>query len=242
VTTLFISDLHLESGRLEIIRLFLDFLTGEARRAESLYILGDLFELWVGDDAATPLALQVSDALATLNSAGVAVYFMHGNRDLLLGDAYAQKAGMKLLPEPLLLDLYGSPTLLLHGDSLCLDDIEYQQFRATVRDPLWQENFLSGTIAERLEFAAQVRDASQAHTGSSPMEIMDVTAQAVDQIMLEYGVKRLIHGHTHRPAIHGLSLAGQAAERIVLGDWYRTGSVLRIDHDHVELAELPLTA
>lgn len=242
MTTLFISDLHLEPGRPEIIRLFLDFLAGEASRAESLYILGDLFELWIGDDAATPLALQISDALATLNSAGVAVYFMHGNRDLLLGEVYAQQAGMKLLPEPLLLDLYGTPTLLLHGDSLCLDDVEYQQFRATVRDPLWQENFLSGTIAERLEFAAQVRDASQAHTGSSPMEIMDVTAQAVDQIMLEYGVKRLIHGHTHRPAIHGLTLAGQAAERIVLGDWYRTGSVLRIDHDHVELAELPLTA
>ncbi len=242
MTTLFISDLHLEPGRPEITRLFLDFLDGEASEAESLYILGDLFEYWIGDDAKTPLANQVGEGLRVLSRKGIAVHFMHGNRDFLLGEQFADQAGMNLLPQVFRLDLYGTATLLLHGDSLCIDDIEYQEFRAMVRDSQWQEQFLQLSIDERLEMATLARDASKTHTGSSPMEIMDVNQQAVEGIMQQHQASRLIHGHTHRPAVHQLSVAGKAGERIVLGDWYQHGSVLRVDQNHVDLAALPLEA
>ena len=240
MTTLLISDLHLESGRPEIVRLFLDFLRTEAKGAESLYILGDLFEFWIGDDFVTQEAGEASAALRTLSENGTAVYFMHGNRDFLLGETYADLAGMTLLPQAVKLELYGVATLLLHGDSLCVDDVQYQQVRTMVRDKAWQKNFLQLSVDERLAFAAAARDASKSHTVSAPVEIMDVNQQAVEDVMAQYQVSRLIHGHTHRPAVHRLSLSGNDAERIVLGDWYQQGSVLRIDRNHFDLAALPL--
>jgi len=240
VTTLFISDLHLQPGRQEITRHFLQFLAKEASGAESLYVLGDLFEIWIGDDVDTSLAREVGTALRSLSDNGTPVYFMHGNRDFLLGDVYAEMSGMTLLPQPLKLDLYGVSTLLMHGDSLCIDDIEYQQFRTMVRNPAWQEHFLKLPLDQRQTMAAQARDASDTHTASAAMEIMDVNQQAVEDVMAQYDVSRLIHGHTHRPAIHRLSLSRGSAERIVLGDWYQQGSVLRIDRDQCDLAQLRL--
>lgn len=238
MTTLFISDLHLEPGRPEITRLFLELLGSEASGAEALYILGDLFEFWIGDDVNSPLADEVSQCLRQLADKGVPVYFIHGNRDFLLGEEYADAAGMQLLPQVHKLDLHGVDTLIMHGDSLCLDDIEYQKFRRMVREPAWQQQLLSRSVEERLQIAAEYRDASKSHTDSSPMEIMDVTRSAVEAIMQKYQVNRLIHGHTHRPAIHQLTLGTTAAERIVLGDWYRHGSVLRVNNESIELAEL----
>ena len=240
MTTLLISDLHLEPGRPEITRLFFEFLDGEATHAQSLYILGDLFEFWIGDDYEAPPSKAVGQALRTLSDRGTAVFFMHGNRDFLLGDEFADQAGMTLLPQAVKLELHGVSTLLLHGDSLCTDDVEYQQVREKVRTQSWQDNFLGQSIEERLAFANAARDASRNHTESAAEQIMDVNQQAVEDVMRHYGVNQLIHGHTHRPAVHTLSLAGSTAERIVLGDWYEKGSVLRVKTGSFDLAALPI--
>jgi len=235
MTTLFISDLHLEDSQPAATGWLLDFLSGPARTADALYILGDLFEYWIGDDALSVTARQVAQATASLNAAGVPCYFMHGNRDFLLGEAYASQAGLKLLPDTLLVDLYGTLTLLLHGDSLCTDDMEYQRFRKQSRNPEWQARILALSVEERLQLAQSARDASIAHTGSISMDIMDVNETAVCDAFVEYGVKRMIHGHTHRPAFHKHSLKdGSEAERIVLSDWYNQGSYLRVNADKVE--------
>lgn len=227
--TLFISDLHLEDSRPQISSLFLDLLAGTARKAEALYILGDLFEYWIGDDALSQTALTVCEALRGLTDSGVACYFMHGNRDFLLGAEYAREAGMELLPESLVIDLHGTPTLLLHGDSLCTDDVEYQAFRHQVRDPQWQSAFLARPVEEREAMARQARDASRQHTSGASMEIMDVNPQAVRRAFAEHGVRHMIHGHTHRPAFHEHRLEdGGTASRIVLADWYDKGSVLSV--------------
>jgi UDP-2,3-diacylglucosamine hydrolase len=228
MTTLFISDLHLDNVRPQIIDLFEGFLAGEARQADALYVLGDLFEAWVGDDDDSALATRVARALRGLADSGVPVHFIAGNRDFLLGPAYAERSGMRLLDDGSVVDLYGTPTLLMHGDTLCTDDVEYQAFRAQVRNPEWQSQFLALPLAERRAFAAHARDASRAHTGSTAMEIMDVNKEAVADAMRSAGVHRLIHGHTHRPATHPFRLDDQHAERIVLGDWYEQGSVLRV--------------
>jgi len=235
MTTLFISDLHLEDSQPAATGWLLDFLSGPARTADALYILGDLFEYWIGDDALSVTARQVAQATASLNAAGVPCYFMRGNRDFLLGEAYASQAGLKLLPDTLLVDLYGTLTLLLHGDSLCTDDMEYQRFRKQSRNPEWQARILALSVEERLQLAQSARDASIAHTGSISMDIMDVNETAVCDAFVEYGVKRMIHGHTHRPAFHKHSLKdGSEAERIVLSDWYKQGSYLRVNADKVE--------
>ncbi len=235
MTTLFISDLHLEDSQPAATGWLLDFLSGPARTADALYILGDLFEYWIGDDALSVTARRVAQATASLNAAGVPCYFMHGNRDFLLGEAYASQAGLKLLPDTLLVDLYGTLTLLLHGDSLCTDDMEYQRFRKQSRNPEWQARILALSVEERLQLAQSARDASIAHTGSISMDIMDVNETAVCDAFVEYGVKRMIHGHTHRPAFHKHSLKdGSEAERIVLSDWYKQGSYLRVNADKVE--------
>ena len=235
MTTLFISDLHLEDSQPAATGWLLDFLSGPARTADALYILGDLFEYWIGDDALSVTARRVAQATAALNAAGVPCYFMHGNRDFLLGEAYASQAGLKLLPDTLLVDLYGTLTLLLHGDSLCTDDMEYQRFRKQSRNPEWQARILALSVEERLQLAQSARDASIAHTGSISMDIMDVNETAVCDAFVEYGVKRMIHGHTHRPAFHKHSLQdGSEAKRIVLSDWYNQGSYLRVNADKVE--------
>lgn len=228
MTTLFISDLHLDEVRPQIVDAYVELLAGEARDANALYILGDLFESWIGDDDDAALPARIAQATRALHDAGVPVYFMHGNRDFLLGADYATRAGMTLLADPTVIELGGERVLLMHGDTLCTDDVEYQKFRSLVRDPRWQQQFLAKPLAERRAFAAQARGESRKHTSTAKMEIMDVNQGAVEAAMREHQVHKLIHGHTHRPATHAFTLDGSAAERIVLGDWYEQSSVLRI--------------
>jgi UDP-2,3-diacylglucosamine hydrolase len=226
VATLFISDLHLDEARPHITEEFARLLAGEARSADALYILGDLFESWIGDDDDSPLAAQVATHVRALADAGVPVHFMHGNRDFLLGEDYARRAGMALLPDPTVVELRGQRILLMHGDTLCTDDVEYQKFRSVVRDPHWQRAFLAKPLAERRAFAAMARGESSRQTATKQAEIMDVNEQAVLAAVRAHSVRTLIHGHTHRPATHRITVNGQIAERIVLGDWYEQGSVL----------------
>jgi len=240
MSTLFVSDLHLDPERPEITALFGRFLDGEARGADALYILGDLFEAWVGDDDPSEAGAFVAERLRALAEAGVPTYFIRGNRDFLLGDAYATRCGMTLLDDPTVVDLHGTPTLLLHGDLLCTDDAAYQQFRAQTRDPQWQAQFLAQPLAARLAFAAQARAASQARYGELVAKGMaetvgDVAPATVQAWFERFGVRRMIHGHTHRPAIHD---EGHGRTRIVLGDWYEQGSVLRVSADGCDLARL----
>lgn len=235
MTTLFISDLHLDDSRPNITALFLDFLKNNARRAEALYILGDFFEAWVGDDDDSSLGKTVTHALRELSEHGVPIFFMRGNRDFLIGADFANRAGLQILPDPCVLELYGTPTLLMHGDLLCSDDTAYQAFRAQVRGNAWQSQFLSQPLAARQAFAAQARAASKQHQSGlmddKQENIMDVTQTTVEAIMKRYGVNRLIHGHTHRPAIHQFHVDEVSSQRIVLGDWYSQGSVLQVDSD-----------
>jgi UDP-2,3-diacylglucosamine hydrolase len=229
MTTLFISDLHLDPARPAITALLLEFLHGEARGADALFVLGDLFEAWVGDDDDGELAGEVRAALRALAGTGVPVYFIRGNRDFLLGQDYADAAGMTLLPDPCVLQLRGEPTLLLHGDLLCTDDEKYLAFRRQVRDPAWQAQFLAQPLAQRRAFAAQARAASFAAQQAQPLAIGDAHPDAVATMLQRYDLRRMIHGHTHRPAVHDLQIDGVPHQRIVLGDWYEQGSVLRLD-------------
>ena len=238
MTTLFISDLHLDDQRPETTVLLQEFLLDEAVSADALYILGDLFEFWLGDDVPSQSSVAVADALSRISGSGVPCYFMHGNRDFLLQEAYAKQAGVKLLPEEHVIDLYGEWVLLMHGDSLCTDDIAYQQLRKLVRNPAWQQETLSKTPQERLQMALQLRDASAEHKGNEDMNIMDVNHDEVIRAFERHDVLRMIHGHTHRPATHDLEINGQNAQRIVLGDWYTQGSVLRVQPGRYELSRL----
>lgn len=236
MTTLFISDLHLDDNRPESTLMFEQFIQSEASHAEALYILGDLFEYWLGDDVRSGTSERVTRALAGLASSGIPCYFMHGNRDFLLGRRYAAKCGMQLLPEELVVDLYGTRTLLLHGDTLCTDDITYQDMRRKIRSKEWQEQFLSYSPDKRSTMALEGRKQSHEYQLSVSMDIMDVNQDTVSQALQHHAVTELIHGHTHRPAIHDHALAGGPARRIVLGDWYEQGSVLRVRPGGSELA------
>src|SRR5690554_640624 len=235
MTTLFISDLHLDDRRPESTDWLMAFLQTEAVEADALYILGDLFEYWLGDDVPTSCGQQVAVALSRLDKLGIPVFFQHGNRDFLIREDYADRACMKLLPEELVIDLYGEDVLLMHGDSLCTDDIPYQQFRSLVRNRDWQDEFLSKTPSERLQIAMQARDASAEHTANASMEIMDVNHEQVLAALERNRVSQMIHGHTHRPAIHNLELGDMTARRIVLGDWYSRASVLRVSANGYDL-------
>ena len=229
MTTLFISDLHLDLARPAILDQFETFIRDEAVHADALYILGDLFEAWIGDDADDPVGKRFVAAMKPMREARRPCFFMHGNRDFLLGERFAREAGMTLLPDPSVIDLYGTPTLLMHGDSLCTDDAPYQAFRSQSRSAEWQRQFLSQTVQEREAFARKARAESRRHTGSEANAgIMDVNQRAVEAAMRHAGVVRLIHGHTHRPAIHAFELDNQPAERIVLGDWYEQASCRRM--------------
>lgn len=241
MTTLFISDLHLESTRPATTTLFLDFLERRARHAEALYILGDLFEAWIGDDDDAEPGGAVAAALRTLTDQGVPTYFLHGNRDFLLGERFAAASGIQLLPESWVIKLAGERVLLLHGDTLCTDDIEYQAFRAQVRDPAWRARTLALPLTQRRALAGQLRETSQQATRQKAADITDVNPAAVDQALRAQGVHRLIHGHTHRPALHHWSLDGQSARRAVLGDWHDQGSVLVCDAAGWRLEPLPLS-
>jgi UDP-2,3-diacylglucosamine hydrolase len=240
MTTLFISDLHLEADRPDIGAQFVNFLETEARNADSLYILGDLFESWVGDDDPNPHYGAMKAAIRGLVDSGVPVFFMHGNRDFMIGQQFADETGVTLLEDPLRVELYGQRVLLSHGDALCTDDRQYQQVRLMTHDPEWQAMMRAKPLAERLAFAAEARAASKAHYESSSKDIMDVNALAVRDVIEQYDVDILLHGHTHRPAVHELNGArGFSATRIVLGDWYEQGSVVRWDEDGPRLAGLP---
>lgn len=241
MTTLFISDLHLEPTRPAITTLFLDFLERRARRAEALYILGDLFEAWIGDDDDADIGRTVAAALRTLTDQGVPTFFLHGNRDFLLGERFAAASGIQLLPESMVIELGGERVLLLHGDTLCTDDVEYQAFRTQVRDPAWQARTLALPLAQRRALAGQLRETSRQATRQKAADITDANPTAVDQALRAHGVRRLIHGHTHRPAIHDWTLDGQAARRAVLGDWYDQGSVLVCDAAGWRLEFFPLS-
>jgi len=239
MATLFISDLHLDAERPAITELFGRFIDEEARHSDALYILGDLFEAWVGDDDPSDTGAFVADKLRGLRDAGIPVYFMRGNRDFLLGDAYARRAGIEILNDPAVVTLHGKPALLMHGDTLCSDDVAYQQFRAQTRDPGWQRQFLAHPLDARLAFAQQARAASQAHQSGLKAQgamdaITDVSPATVEATLARFGVDTLIHGHTHRPAVH----AHEGGKRIVLGDWYEQGSVLRADASGFQLSSL----
>lgn len=241
MTTLFISDLHLEESRPDITDALLTFLDRQARGVEQLYILGDFFEAWIGDDERTPLQEQVAEALRTVSDSGTELFLMHGNRDFLIGEEFCNRVGATLLDDPTVVDLYGVPTLLMHGDSLCTADVEYQKFRANMRDPKWQQMILSRPLPERQTMARQLREISMAKNKGKDAFIMDVTPEEVVKEMEAHGVQRMIHGHTHRPAIHELEAGGKPAERIVLGDWDKNVWWLAVEPDKApELLKHPL--
>jgi UDP-2,3-diacylglucosamine hydrolase len=230
VAVYFFSDLHLCTSRPEINRLFFEFLRGPARQAESLYILGDLFEYWAGDDdLADPFNRSVVEALAECSRAGPVLRVMHGNRDFLLGEAFAEACNARLIGDPQRLDLFGTPTLLMHGDTLCTDDIDYQRFRAQVRAPAWQKTFLALPLEQRKRQIEAVRQTSESEKTRKAPEIMDVNPGAVEATFRAHGYPRLIHGHTHRPARHEHRVDGRICERWVLPDWYESGGVLVCD-------------
>ncbi|QLL11271.1 UDP-2,3-diacylglucosamine diphosphatase [Pseudomonas chlororaphis] len=233
---LLISDLHLEEERPDITRAFLDLLGGRARSAQALYILGDFFEVWIGDDAMTPYQLSICQALRELSDSGTQVFLMHGNRDFMLGKAFCKAAGATLLKDPSVVDFYGEPVLLMHGDSLCTRDEAYMRMRRYLRNPvsLWILRHLP--LRTRHKLARKLRNESRAQTRMKANDIVDVTPDEVPRIMQAFKVRTLVHGHTHRPAIHKLQIGDQAAKRIVLGDWDRQGWALQVDEQGFQLA------
>lgn len=239
MATLFIADLHLSVHEPAITAGFLRFLQREAQHADALYILGDLFDAWIGDDDPQPLHAAVADALRALGQQGVPCYFIHGNRDFLIGKRFAQRAGMTLLPGEKIVDLYGRRVLIMHGDTLCTDDPGYQRFRRRVHNPLLQWLFLHLPLRVRLKIAAKMRAASQRANQHKSEQIMDVNPQAVQDRLTHYGVTTLIHGHTHRPAIHALSTVHGEAQRAVLGAWHEQGSMIRVTPDDIALISFP---
>ena len=240
MSTLFISDLHLSGERENITELFISFLDQRAYQADALYILGDLFEVWLGDDFIKPDYQQSLLKMKQLSENGLPLYFMPGNRDFLMTEKFTELSGATLLNDPTIIDLYGTPTLLMHGDTLCIDDIEYQKFRKMVRDPLFISDFLSKSVEERIAISTKYREISKSETASKEMDIMDVNQQEVEHSMIENKVNQLIHGHTHRPAIHDFTVEDKIMKRIVLGDWYKKGSVLNCNEKGCQLEALSI--
>ena len=239
MATLFIADLHLQTEEPAITAGFLRFLAGEARSADALYILGDLFEAWIGDDDPNPLHREIATAIKSLVDSGVPCYFIHGNRDFLVGKRFARESGMQLLAEEKVLHLYGRDVLIMHGDTLCTDDPGYLAFRAKVHTPWIQKLFLALPLCIRRRIAQKMRNDSKAANSSKSMAIMDVNPQAVMAVMEKHHVQWLIHGHTHRPDIHTLNANGETAHRVVLGAWHSHGSMVKVSQDDVELIPFP---
>jgi len=240
MATLFISDLHLDPVRPDVAQAFFHFMENEAPQAEALYILGDFFEAWIGDDLQHPFVDSVKQSLRALTDKGVPTYLMHGNRDFLIGEQFCTETGCQLLEDPTLLELYDRKVLLMHGDTLCTKDVDYLAFRSVVRNPVWQKDFLSKSLQERLAIAENIRAASKSKTSELQYEIMDVTQSEVEKVMSEQGVQLLIHGHTHRPAVHKLEVNGKTAERVVLGDWHAVGWKLIFDGAGYKLTDFAL--
>lgn len=225
MTTLFISDLHLDPSRPAVTRAFLDLLSAEALTADALYILGDFFEVWIGDDDDAELNQTIIAALKTLTSNNTPVYIMHGNRDFLMGGQFCQQTGCQLIPDPTVINLYGRNVLLMHGDTLCTDDTRYMEFRQQCRSKAWQNELLSHSIEQRRKLAKQMRADSKAANSNKAEDIMDVNQDEVQRMFTQHGVDLMIHGHTHRPAIH--QQKDNNAKRVVLGDWHNTGWIIR---------------
>jgi UDP-2,3-diacylglucosamine hydrolase len=238
MATLFVSDLHLDAQHPEISRQFLAFLAGPATEADALYILGDLFEVWIGDDDPDPEKRRIVAGLRGLTDSGVPCYIMHGNRDFLLGERFCADSGCRMLEDPTIIHLHGDRVLTMHGDALCTDDHSYQNLRAMVRDPGWQKMFLALSPQQRLTLAEEARAGSKAHIEQAMSSIMDVNADAVAAAMRGAGVTLLLHGHTHRPNVHRFELDGSPVARIVLGDWHEQGSVLRWDERGYDLSSI----
>jgi len=236
---LFVSDVHLDASAPPATEQFLDFLRRYARGAEALYILGDLFEVWVGDDEQDGEKRRVCAGLRELTAAGTACFVIHGNRDFLLGRGFCESTGCRLLPDPVILELEGERVLLTHGDALCVDDFSYQELRSSVRQAQWQRRFLALPFEVRDRFANRARAGSKAHTSRTIPRIMDVNPTAVDTAFRVARVRRIVHGHTHRPGIHDQTIDEQPAQRIVLGAWYEQGSYLIHDQGRFELKTLP---
>ncbi len=234
---LFVSDVHLDTVAGAAEAQFLSLLRTEAPQVDALYILGDLFESWVGDD--TPVHRAVIDALAAVTAGGVGCFVLHGNRDFLLGSGFAERSGCHLLPDPVVTEFGGERVLLTHGDALCTDDHAYQELRTLVRGPLWQQQFLALPLATRELLANEARAGSRAHTSRTPPTIMDVNPSSVAAAFRATGVRRIIHGHTHRPAVHETQIDGEPVQRIVLGAWYEQGSCLSYEAGHYQLRALP---
>lgn len=241
MTTLFISDLHLSIERPAIIDLFEQFLSARASKADALYILGDLFEYWVGDDGLDhPEFARIVDALTEFGRAGIPLTVMRGNRDFMLGEGFARRTGARVLSGPLKIDLNGTEAVVTHGDCLCTRDVDYQKWRAQALQPEWQQYYLDMPLEKRLAIAKDMRQQSETTKGAKSMELMDVTDAAVHEMMRTLGVDLMIHGHTHRPGVHDFLLDGRPARRIVLGDWYEQGSVLECGENGCALAEIPV--
>ncbi len=238
--TLFIADLHLTPERPQSNAAFFAFLAGPATQAHALYILGDFFETWVGDDDLTdPLHTKVAAALKRLSESGIPIFLMHGNRDFLLAEAFCQASGTTLIADPSVIELYGENTLLMHGDTLCTDDIAYQAFRAQARNADWKAHFLAKPLDERHAIANTLRAQSEETKTNKTPAIMDVNPEAVNRALRQSGCRRLIHGHTHRPARHSLEIDGHTAERWVLPAWYEGAGWLQCDSTGCQLVKMP---
>jgi UDP-2,3-diacylglucosamine hydrolase len=239
-TYLFVSDLHLDASLPEAVEQFLGFLAGEARAADGLYILGDLFEAWVGDDDPEPCRSRVCEALRAYTRDGHRAWVVRGNRDFLFGPGFEARTGCTLLPDPVRVTIGAFDAFVSHGDVLCTDDHAYQALRSIVRRPSWQERFKALPLAARRAIADAARAGSRAHTGRTTYDVMDVNANVVVTALRVTGTRLMVHGHTHRPGIHALTVDGERATRIVLGDWYTQGSVLRVHDDgRYALVSLP---
>jgi UDP-2,3-diacylglucosamine hydrolase len=227
MTVLFISDLHLDAGDAEAIHRFAEFMDGDARDAREVYILGDLFEAWIGDDDDDARLAPISAALARLTGSGIPCALMHGNRDFLLGERFCTATGCRLLGDYERIEIYGQAVLLTHGDLLCTDDTRYLELRSQLRSSEWQRTFLAKPLAERRRIARELRQLSATEIAAKSDYIMDVNQGAVERTMRDFDVTVLLHGHTHRPAIHHFVLAGRPATRLVLGAWYERPSIVR---------------
>ncbi|EME00304.1 MULTISPECIES: UDP-2,3-diacylglucosamine diphosphatase [Stutzerimonas stutzeri subgroup] len=237
---LLISDLHLEEERPDITRAFLHFLATRARQAEALYILGDFFEVWIGDDAMTPFQQSIANALRALSERGTRIYLMHGNRDFMLGKGFCRAAGCTLLGDPSVVEFGGERVLLMHGDSLCTRDEGYMRLRRLLRNPLSLFILRNLPLSTRRKLARKLRDESRAQTRMKASDIIDVTPELIPRVLAEHGVRTLIHGHTHRPATHELEVDGHPARRIVLGDWDQQGWALQVDESGFQQAPFDL--
>jgi len=238
MTTFFISDIHISEQYPEIGEQLIDFLENQAQQSDALYILGDLFEYWLGDDDTNPEYKKIQSALKLFTDKKTPTYFIHGNRDFLIGETFAHETGIKILSDPSIIELYGERILISHGDIFCTDDVEYQSSRKQTRDPNWQKMILEKPLKERKVFANEAREKSSIYTQKINEVLMDVNQSETNKTFEKYGLNRIIHGHTHKPAIHNSMINGELYKRIVLGDWYEQGSVLKWDQSGPELVTL----